>query len=384
MKSRSWLLVPILMCFLAACSTETDNSEPPTPLSTIDDGLLLDLNWKLDTRASSNRTAYPLRPLIIGNRAYTIDSSGVIAGIDIAKGRKLWKYDTDLSPLTGLGGNEKLLIATSGDGEIEAFREADDDPLELLWKTRVSSEIRATPVVDNDQVFVRSVDGRLHSLAAADGSQQWVVLRRVPVLSLTGNSEPLVGGELVFAGFDDGKLIAYDRRSGKTRWESTISTPSGRTEVERLVDVDGRFVMRDGIIYAASFQGRLAAVAATNGDLLWSRDFSSFQPIAIDDNAIYLSADNSDLWAIDRRTGSAFWKQDALHARKITAPSIFDDKLVVADLDGYLHWLDKADGKLRGRIRPSSTRNYVQPLIWQDSVIAFDQNGVLFSISPRQ
>ncbi len=384
MKSRSWLLVLILLCFLTACSTEEDNSEPPTPLSTIEDHLLLNLNWKLDTRAASNRAAYPLRPLIIGDRAYTIDSSGVIASIDIARGRKLWKYETNLSPLIGLGGNEKLLIATSGDGEIVAFQESDDGPLELVWETRVSSEIRAVPVVDNEQVFVRSVDGKLHSLAAADGSQQWVVLRRVPVLSLTGNSEPLVEGELVFAGFDDGKLVAYDRRSGKTRWESTISTPSGRTEVERLVDLDGRFVMRDGIIYAASFQGRLAAVVAANGDILWSRDFSSFQPIAIDDDAIYLSADNSDLWAIDRRTGSAFWKQDALHARKITAPSISDDKLVVADLDGYLHWLDKADGKLRGRIRPSSTRNYVRPLIWQESVIALDRSGVLFSVSLQQ
>jgi len=106
--------------------------------------------------------------------------------------------------------------------------------------------------------------------------------------------------------------------------------------------------------------------------------------MAIDDNAIYLSADNSDLWSIDRRTGSAFWKQDVLHARKITAPAIINDKLVVADLSGYLHWFDKADGKPVGRIQATKTRNYVQPLIWQDSVLTLDQDGFFSSVSLQQ
>jgi len=372
-----------LLCFIGACSGDKDNSEPPAPLTDIEAAVALEQNWKLDTRADSNTAAYRLRPLIIGNRAYTIDTSGMVVCVDIATGRKLWKYATDLSALSGLGGNENLVIATSGDGDIAAFQIVEKG-LEPVWETRVSSEVRATPVVNDDQVLVRSVDGKLQSLAASDGSQQWVVSRRVPVLSLTGNSEPLVDAKLVYAGFDDGKLIAFDRRNGKTRWETTISIPSGRTEVERLVDLDGQFVMRDGIIYVSSFQGRLAAVVAVNGDLLWARDFSSFQPMAIDDNAIYLSADNSDLWSIDRRTGSAFWKQDVLHARKITAPSIIDDKLVVADLSGYLHWFDTADGKLVGRIRATSARNYVQPLIWQDSVLTLDQSGYFSSISLQQ
>lgn len=383
MKPANKLCTLVLLCIIAACGGETDNSEPPSPLTDIEAPVALKINWNLDTRAASNTAAYRLRPLIIGNRAYTIDTSGLIACVDISTGRKLWSYETDLPALSGLGGNENLVIATSGDGDIAAFQIVEKG-LEPLWKTRASSEIRAIPIVNDDQVFVRSVDGKLQSLALADGSQQWVVSQRVPVLSLTGNSEPLIDTQLVYSGFDDGKLIAFDRRSGKVRWETTISIPSGRTEVERLVDLDGQFLMRDGVIYVASFQGRLAAVVAVNGDVLWARDFSSFQSMAIDDNAIYLSADNSDLWSIDRRTGSAFWKQDVLHARKITAPAITNDKLVVADLSGYLHWFDTADGKLVGRIRATKKRNYVQPLIWQDSVLTLDQDGYFSSVSLRQ
>lgn len=380
MKTCHSIASLILLCLLAACSSDTDNSDPPADLTDIDQALDLVLDWRLDTRAASNSAAYRLRPLLVDNRIYSIDTSGTISSVDANKGHKLWKFDTELAAITGIGGNSKIIIATSRNGDIIAYRPLDDGP-ELLWETRIGSEIRATPVVGETQVFVRSVDGKLRSLAAADGSLQWVISRRVPALSLTGNSEPLVQNERVIAGFDDGKLVAFNKDTGQIIWETTIGFPSGRTEVERLVDLDGRFVLRDGVIYASSFQGRLAAVQAVSGDLLWSRQFSSYQSIAIDQDAIYLSADNSHLWSIDRRTGTAFWKQDVLHARKITAPSIINDKLVVADLAGYLHWFNKSDGKLIGRIRTTDARNYVQPLTWQDSVFTLDKFGNLSSVS---
>ena len=383
MKPGQIITTLVFLGLLASCGGNKDNTEPPAELTAIEYDVPLQLNWSLDTRAAKNRASYRLRPLVIGDRIYSIDTGGTVVCVDLVKGRKLWKFDTELAPITGLGGNEQILIATSQDGDIVAYQESGDE-LVKLWGTRVESEIRATPVVDNDQVFIRSVDGKLRSLAIADGAEQWVVSRRVPALSLTGNSKPLVAGPLVFTGFDDGKVIAYERASGLTRWESTITAPSGRTEIERLVDVDGRFVLSNGVIYVASFQGRLAALQAVSGDLLWSREFSSYQAIAFDDDALYLSADDDHLWSIDRRTGTAFWKQDVLHARKITAPTVIGDNLVVADLDGYLHWFSKSEGTLLSRIRTSYTRNYVQPITWQDSVLTLDKLGMLASVSIRQ
>ena len=368
---------------LLGCSGGIDNSEPPAPLTTIRDPLPLVMNWKIETSSAVNSASYRLRPFHSRNRVYSIDTTGLIVCIDAIYGNVLYRHSTGLESIAGLGGNDELLLVTSRDGHIEAYRHT-AERLEAQWKVRIDSEIRAVPVIDGEQVFVRSVDGKLRSLSAADGSQQWVVSQRVPALSLTGNSEPLAAGGLVFSGFDDGKLIAYERDSGEIRWETTISVPSGRTEVERLVDLDGRFVLRNGIIYIASFQGRLAAVQASSGDLLWSREFSSYQPIAIDDNALYLSADNSDLWSIDLRTGSAFWKQDVLHARKITAPSVIGEKVVVADLDGLLHWFNRADGRLVGRIRIGEARSYAQPLVAGNAVVTVDKYGQLSSVSLRQ
>jgi outer membrane protein assembly factor BamB len=374
-------LAPLVLALLVGCSSEKDNAEPPAPLTDIDSPLPLIINWKRDTSGAENSAAYRLQPLLIGDRVYTIDTEGSIVCVNAADGRRIWRFETGLSAIAGLGGDAGLIIASSRDGDIAAYREQEKG-LQLAWKVSIDNEIRATPVLDGEQIFVRSVDGRLRSLSAADGSLQWVIAHRVPALSLTGNSEPLVVGQQVFVGMDDGKLLALDRNSGEVVWEATVSLPSGRTEVERLVDVDGRFVYSDGVIYVSAFQGRLAAVQAVSGDLLWTRDFSSYQASDIDTESLYLSADNSHLWSIDRRTGSAFWMQDVLHARRITAPAIFGEHIVVADFDGYLHWFDRDDGELAGRIRFSEDRSYVQPLVWQDSVLTLDMNGLLVSVSP--
>ncbi|MDJ0779296.1 MAG: outer membrane protein assembly factor BamB [Gammaproteobacteria bacterium] len=384
MKQLRTLLALVAIALLAACGGETDNSEPPAPLTSIDDPIPLDVTWKLDTRAAANTASFRLRPLLAGERIYTIDTAGTVSSVDPESGRRQWLFDTGVAASAGLGGNAEVLLATSRNGDVAAYRVLEDG-LESLWRIGIDGEIRAAPVIYGDRVFVRSVDGRLRSLALADGSQVWMVSRRVPPLSLTGTSEPLVTEAAVYAGFDDGKLLALDRDNGEILWEATVSLPSGRTEVERLVDLDGRFMLRDGILYVSSFQGRLAAVQAVSGDILWTREFSSFQPLGIDDRAVYLSADNSHLWAIDRRTGTAFWKQDVLNARHITAPALVgDDRLVVADLAGYLHWFERDDGRLVGRIRAADSRIYVQPLIWRDQVLTLDKFGLLASYTAPQ
>lgn len=384
MKQLRTLLSLVAIALLAACGGETDNSEPPAPLTSIEDPILLDVTWKLDTRAAANTASFRLRPLLVGERIYTIDTAGIVSSVDPETGRRLWLFDTGVAASAGLGGNAQVLLATSRNGDVAAYRVLEDG-LESLWRIGIDGEIRAAPVIYGDRVFVRSVDGRLRSLALADGSQVWMVSRRVPPLSLTGTSEPLVTEAAVYAGFDDGKLLALDRDDGEVLWETTVSLPSGRTEVERMVDLDGRFMLRDGILYVSSFQGRLAAVQALSGDILWTREFSSFQPLGIDDRAVYLSAENSHLWAIDRRTGAAFWKQDVLNARQITAPALVgDDRLVVADLAGYVHWFERDDGRLVGRIRAADSRIYVQPLIWRDQVLTLDKFGLLASFAAPQ
>jgi outer membrane protein assembly factor BamB len=372
------ILIFMVSSYLLSCSSE-DNSEPPAELTNIENALKIKIDWKTNTGAGIETASYNMRPLLLRNEIFSVDIEGLVKSIDAETGKVKWSAETEVAAITGLAGTAEVILASSRNGNLNAYDIVDDD-LRLRWSTRLKGEIRAQPQVDSEQVFVRTVDGKLFALSLLDGRIQWTVTRRVPALSLTGNSQPVVRENLVIAGFDDGKISAFNRVDGQTVWETIVSNPSGRTEIERLVDLDGQFILKDGVIYVSSYQGRLAAIQAIDGNILWSRKFSSYQSIVADDEALYLSGDKSHIWSIDRRTGSAFWKQEVLHARKITAPLLTGDALVVADLEGYVHWLDKSDGALRGRVRPTDSRHIAQPLLWNDRIMVIDSEGTLSSI----
>jgi outer membrane protein assembly factor BamB len=379
MLKRVLFLVVVGISLLQLACSSKDNSEPPAELTKIENPVPIYVEWRADTGAGIDTASYNMRPLIIQDEIFSVDIDGMVSSFNAENGRLNWNSFTHLASITGLAGKPGVVIASSKNGDLNAY-DIEEKNLSLRWSIRLKGEIRAVPVVSEEQVFVRTVDGRLSALSLTDGSTQWTVSRRVPALSLTGNSQPLVQGELVIVGFDDGKISAFNRANGQTVWETTVSNPSGRTEIERMVDLDGQFILRDGIIYISSYQGRLAAIQVIDGNVLWTREFSSYQAIDADAEALYLSSDDSHIWSIDRRTGSAFWKQEVLHARKITAPMIAGGKLVVADLEGYVHLFDKADGSLLGRVRPTDKRHIAKPQLWQDTAIVIDSSGVLAAV----
>ncbi len=371
------LLGASLIVLLAACGSP-DNSEPPAPLTDINNGLRFDQIWTIKTGAGISAGSYNRQPLLVGDEIFTVDIDGLIKNIDAESGKLKWDFETGIESITGLFGNNKIIVASSRNGELNIYDRTDNN-LNLRWSSRLKGEIRSAPVTNADSLFIRTVDGRLSSISKADGSIQWTVSHLVPALSLTGNSAPLLYNDLVIAGFDDGKLAAFDQTNGQVVWEITVSQPTGRSEIERLVDVDGQFILGDGVIYVSSYQGRIAAIQAIDGEELWSRKFSSFNAMSIDADAIYISSDSSHLWSIDRRTGSALWKQDILHARKISAPLLFKDKIIVGDFDGHVHWFNQSDGALIGRLRPSYKRHYSRPFQWDNKIFAMDSDGILSS-----
>jgi outer membrane protein assembly factor BamB len=376
------LLGASLIVLLAACGSP-DNSEPPAPLTDINNGLRFDQIWTIKTGAGISAGSYNRQPLLVGDEIYTVDIDGLIKNIDAGSGKLKWDFETGIESITGLFGNNKIIVASSRNGELNIYDRTDNN-LNLRWSARLKGEIRSAPVTNADSLFIRTVDGRLSSISKADGSIQWTVSHLVPALSLTGNSAPILHNELVIAGFDDGKLAAFDQTNGQVVWEITVSQPTGRSEIERLVDVDGQFILSDGVIYVSSYQGRIAAIQAIDGEELWSRKFSSFNAMSIDADAIYISSDSSHLWSIDRRTGSALWKQDILHARKISAPLLFKDKIIVGDFDGHVHWFNQSDGALIGRLRPSYKRHYSRPFQWDNKIFAMDSDGILSSFEVIQ
>jgi outer membrane protein assembly factor BamB len=253
---------------------------------------------------------------------------------------------TKLALSGGPGAGAGLVIVGSTFGDLIALDQAKGA---TRWKVRLNGEVLSAPVVGERLVAIRTVDGKLHGISIKDGQELWTQEQQVPRLSLRGTSWPVLTGDLVLSGFDNGKVAAVNVNDGSVQWETTISPPHGKTELERLDDVDAAVRVSGSDVYAIGFQGRVAMLALDTGQIWWSHDASSFRGLGLDDESLYVSTADGEIMALRRRTGTELWRQKGLLHRRLSAVVEADTSVVAGDYQGYVHWLDKATGALAAR-----------------------------------
>jgi outer membrane protein assembly factor BamB len=384
MNGRIFPCLISLMLTFSGCGGVTDYmpdwvageelAEPPAPLVELKSTLTIEALWSEDVGSGGPKQHLKLVPVAVGDRIFTADRKGDLRAIDATTGKRIWEQDTDTAVSGGLGAGDALVLVGTSDGEVLALSQ---ERGEIRWRSTVSSEVLASPQAAEGTVVVRTLDGKLFGLEATSGARLWVYDRQVPVLTLRGTSAPVVVSGRVIAGFDNGSLVALDLKTGKLIWETPLAQPRGRTELERMVDIDAEPVVFDEIIYAATFQGRVAAISLDSGQIDWDRDLSSYAGIGVDSDNVYLTDAESHVWALDRYSGASVWKQDKLHGRAVTAPVPLGEYIVVGDLEGYLHWMRKEDGQFAARIALDSSPITVPPLVIDDTLVALGSSGTL-------
>ncbi len=320
--------------------------------------------------------------LVYEGRVFHVDRPDRIHAFDALSGRALWQADLH-SPLdpslslqanTRLGAGAGMVFAGTREGRVIAF-DAEDGA--LRWEARLASEVVAPPVADGRIVVARSSDGRIYGLDADNGALRWLQESVVPPLSLRGAGRPLADQRQIYAGLANGRLIAISADNGEVAWETAIGIAEGRSEFERLVDVDADLAVADGTVYAAAYQARLAAVSTVSGRIQWSRDLSIHQALLLDGDQLFVTTDQAEVMALDRARGDVRWKQDGLSGRLLTAPVLFDGLLVTADNAGYLHWLSPEDGRFLARIRISDAAILETPVSTAEALYVVDAAGAL-------
>jgi outer membrane protein assembly factor BamB len=340
--------VVILLLLLAACSSSPSPVQPPAPLVPLENAFPIERTWHVDVGQGASDDYLRLTPLVHDGLGYEVSHRGLLDVFDIKTGSMKWQAHLDIPVSCALGyDGERLLLGTS-DGEVLALDPADG---KVIWRVQLSSEILSTPQGAKGIVVARSLDGHLYGLDAQTGKQLWSVVERVPSLTLRGTSDPVIVNDMVIVGNDNGRLIAVSLGSGKVLWENEVAVPSGRNELERMVDIDAPPVVVDNTIYVVAYQGRLAALRLGSGQIIWTRDIDSYVGFVVDAYRIYMADTEGQVWALDRNTGATLWKQDKLVRRKLSRPALHKDYLVVGDYNGYLHWLKRDTGKLVARRR---------------------------------
>lgn len=382
-----------LIALLASCSGSIDPVEPPSELVGFKPQLALHSRWQRTAGQGTGGQYLKLSPLLEGDRLFVADRYGRVTAYNSLSGERLWQRELERTISAGPGYAPGLLLF-GGDAEVFALDMQDGAP---RWRSTLGSEVLSAPVSFGDIIVVHAIDGSISALSREDGHQLWRHLERVPSLTLHGTARPLiVGGSIVVIGNAGGEVVALNLQDGALLWRATIATPRGRTDLELMVDVDAELAEADGVIYAAAYQGSVAAINAANGQLLWTHELSSQSGIVLDELALYLSDEAGDVWALSRQNGATLWKQSALHRRALSAPAMQGRYLIVGDYDGYLHWLNKEDGQLVARTRVGNFQEHfpvqddsfngryveerallVSPLVEGTRVYGFDKRGVV-------
>jgi outer membrane protein assembly factor BamB len=373
---RLRILVLAALIFASGCSLfggKEEDAEPPTELTDIETTLKVKRAWDAKVGSGSERLRLGLIVATDGTNVYAASRKGKVMAFQAEDGKRIWSSDTDLPLSAGPGIGEGMLIVGSSDGDLVLLDAADGSE---RWRIKLSSELLATPVIVRDRIIVRSVDGLLRALSVADGSEIWAVEREVPRLTLRGNASPVVVGEYVLAGFDNGKVAAMNLQDGQTVWEISLTPPSGRTELERMVDVDADVWVVGGDVYISGFHGRTVSLALESGQILWSRDIDSYAGVGVDWNNVYVTDSDSVVVGMTRRSGTPAWRQEDLKFRTLTSPVPYGRSVVVGDFEGYLHWLDAETGAFVARTR-SGESIVSPPVVVGETLLVLSEDGRL-------
>ncbi|MDQ3286649.1 MAG: outer membrane protein assembly factor BamB [Pseudomonadota bacterium] len=330
--------------------------------------------WTANVGKGEGRLGLRQAPAIVDGRVYASAVKGGVQALDLQTGKRLWHYPSKLRLSGGPGAGDGLVVVGGLDGEVVAL---DAQTGAEKWQAQVLNEVIAAPAIGGGLVLVRSNDGRVTAFDAATGERRWFWTRDAPMLSVRGNASPVLGPGVVFVGNDDGTVSALSAADGAPLWDQPIAQAEGRTELDRMSDVDGTPVLVDTTLYATSFKGQSMAIEAPSGTPLWSSPNGGPGRVAVAPSVVVVTSRDGAVFGLDRTGGTALWQQPGLVRRQVTGAAIHGDFAVVGDFEGYLHWLNLDNGEFAARIRAGRDPLRAAPVVSDGTLVVQNTDGNL-------
>ncbi len=355
MKKQISLAGLVLLLFLSGCSSVPVDKEPSL-LSALDSPYMLEKNWQITTEKMPNRDSEGLFFAEDNVHIYTATATGFLVSLKKEpmsrwKDQIKWQVKFDSNVVSGPTLYKDQLIIGTAKGRLISLTA---DEAQVIWQTELSSEVMSYPVIAQQKIFTRTVDGKLYAVNANTGEVIWVVEHEMPKLSLRGAPAVLYNDDIVYVAWETGMVQAVSANSGTLLWEVKIATPKGRTDLERIVDIQSSLVLKEGRLIALGYHGKLVALNPLNGDLFFEKPFSGYRDFVVDQERIYVVDDKDVLYAFDLFSGAQQWKQAALKGRLVGDLVFYQDQLLVSDGWGYLHWLNRIQGTEEARVKHSN------------------------------
>ena len=365
----------------AGCSTITgwfsdDDFDPrePVELQKIDEQVKLKSRWSRGVGDGQGNGLYKINPILVNDSIYAASSEGQLASVDAETGRVRWKSNLDLALSGGVGHHRESIFVGASEGLVMRLSA---DSGEEIWRAVVSGEVLSAPQGDGRYVVAQTYDGKLMGFDYETGEARWTYTSDVPVLTLRGTGTPMILGDNAIAGFADGKVVAVNLRSGNVAWESRVAIPQGRSEIERIVDIDGSMASQGNELYVASYQGRLVAIDIRSGRRLWQRNVSSVSGVGVGFGNVYVADDDGTVSAFLRNGQGVRWQNIDLGFRELSRPTPVNSYVATVDFEGYLHLLSQVDGEIVGRTKVDSKGARADMIARGNRLFVYTNDGAL-------
>ncbi len=377
--SRHLLVLGFLLT--TGCSTITgwfsdDEFDPrePVELEKITEQVKLKSRWSRGVGDGQGEGLLKINPILVGDSLYAASAEGRVMSVDPESGRVRWKQDLDLALSGGVGHHGNSVFVGASEGLVMRLDAASGSE---IWRAPVSGEVLSAPQGDGRYVVAQTYDGKLMGFDYETGEVRWTYTSDVPVLTLRGTGTPMILGDNAIAGFADGKVVAINLRSGNVAWEVRVAIPQGRSEIERIVDIDGSMAVQSNELYVASYQGRLAAIDTRSGRRLWQRNVSSVSGVGVGFGNVYVADDDGTVSAFLRNGQGVRWQNIDLGFRDLSRPTPVSSYVAVVDFEGYLHLLSQVDGEIVGRTKVDSSGARADMLTRGNRLFVFTNDGAL-------
>ncbi|MEA2053879.1 MAG: PQQ-binding-like beta-propeller repeat protein [Candidatus Thermoplasmatota archaeon] len=278
----------------------------------------------------------------------------------LSKGEKaevLWEYNmegTNFEVASGTGNEDAVYMAASS-GKLYAF---DSKSGNLLWN-RVMGEKVSTPSYCKGKVFV-GTDRGLYALNT-HGDVEWSYEADI-------SSQPVIYGDSVIAGCEDGNVYCLSSDNGKKIWSVKLNGTSYPSDV-----VDGK-------VYVASGK-KCCCINAKNGKTLWT--FESGGVITsrpnVEDKTVYFGSWDCNLYALDAGNGDLKWKYTAGWGID-TTPAADGNHIFFGSMDNNFYALDAKNGKLDW-VFTCKAAIHSSPKIYGEHVFFGADDGSLYAIN---
>jgi outer membrane assembly lipoprotein YfgL len=362
--SFSRIAIAGLCVVLSACSSSPTRPKP-TEITSVPVMQDVRTNWT----AHVGKIDFSLVVSVRDDRIALANGQGVVAVLDAATGKDIWRLKLDQSISAGVGSDGQQLAVVTRNNELVTLQDG-----KVQWRKSLPAQSFTAPLVAGARVFVLTADRSVIAFDGATGRQLWtqqrpgepLVLKQAGVLTAFKNTL-LVGLS--------GRLVGLDPNTGVVRWESAIATPRGTNDVERLVDLVAPFDRVGDVVCVRAFQTSVGCVNAERGQSVWTRPSVGEMGVSSNENLLVTPLSNGVVQAFNRSNGERLWDTERLKYRSLSAPLVTPRGVLVADNGGWLYLLSLADGALLNRIKLDSEELATVPVLAGGRYVVVTREG---------